>query len=98
LENIIHRSAILCNSGTITTDHLPEELKSRKSNQQIYNLTSFTFKEAKEKVISDFERNFIGQMLDDYSGNISKTADRMGMHKKNLHEKLNKYGIRPRKS
>lgn len=95
LENIVHRSAILCRSKTITPEHLPEEMRSEDSNHEVSKLTSLTFKEAKEKVISDFERNFIIQMLEENKGNISKTANQMGMHKKNLHEKLNKYNIKP---
>ncbi len=50
-----------------------------------------------KKVITEFERNYLQQILNECDGVISKAAERIGMHKKNLHEKLNKYGIRPNK-
>ncbi len=95
LENVVHRAAILCKTKMIKPEHLAEEIfvKSSKTNKN----TSLPFKEAKEKMVTEFEREYLQQILDECNGVISKAAERIGMHKKNLHEKLNKYGIRPDK-
>ncbi len=79
----------------IKPEHIAEEIfvKSSKTNKN----TSLPFKEAKEKMVTEFEREYLQQILDECNGVISKAAERIGMHKKNLHEKLNKYGIRPDK-
>jgi transcriptional regulator with GAF, ATPase, and Fis domain len=97
LENIIHRAAIVCKTKLIKPEHLPEEVTSGKFNKSVSSYQSLSFKDAKEKVISDFEHQYLVQILEECNGVISKAAERMGMHKKNLHEKLNKYGIRPDK-
>ncbi len=98
LENIINRAAILCKSKVIKAEHLPEEIISGKSTGRAgLTYQSLPFREAKEKVISDFERQYLQQVLEECNGVVSRAAERMGMHKKNLHEKLNKYGIRSKK-
>ena len=95
LENIIHRASILCKTKLIKPEHLPDELHDKFTNYSNISTNSFvSFKEAKEKVVSDFEHSYLQQILNECNGNISKAAGRIGMHKKNLHEKLNKYGIR----
>jgi Nif-specific regulatory protein len=99
LENVMHRAAILCRSGTIEAEHLPEELRE---NQLISELSLDNppqpFKEAKQKVVEEFERRYLQQVLEECNGVISKAAQRAGMHKKNFHEKMAKYGIRKQKS
>ncbi len=94
LENIIHRAAILCKTKLIKPEHLPDELHDKATNYSKFSTdSSISFKEAKEKVVSDFEQNYLQQVLNECNGNISKASVKIGMHKKNLHEKLNKYGI-----
>ena len=98
LENVVHRAAILCKTKMIKPEHMPEEIYGGKSNNKNYTrYKSLSFKEAKEKMVTEFERQYLQQILDECNGVISKAAERIGMHKKNLHEKLNKYGIRPDK-
>jgi DNA-binding NtrC family response regulator len=97
LENAVHRAAILCKSKTIEPEHLPDEIVKENAADIHLNIDEkVSFKEAKEKVVTDFERNYLQQILVECEGVISKAAERMGMHTKNLHEKLNKYGINPK--
>ena len=97
LENIIHRAVILCSGKLIKPEHLPDEINTKPHSYLKFNSNfSISFKEAKDKVVSDFEQTYLRQVLADCNGNISKAAERIGMHKKNLHEKLNKYGISPK--
>ena len=97
LENAVHRSAILCKSKTIEPEHLPAEIVTESAAHINLNIDqNVSFKEAKEKVVTEFERNYLQQILDECDGVISRAAEKIGMHKKNLHEKLNKYGIHPK--
>jgi DNA-binding NtrC family response regulator len=95
LENIIQRAVILCRGDTIKVEHLPEEIQTwfsgTSSNTDLHSLP---FKEAKERIVSNFEQNYLRKVLDRNNGIISKAAESAGMHKKNFHEKLVKYGIR----
>ena len=96
LENIVHRAAILCKTKLIEPEILPSDLRDKiTDNSSNFNPHDLSFKDAKEKVVTDFERNFIKQVLKECNGVISQAAEKMGMHKKNLHEKINKYGIYP---
>jgi transcriptional regulator with GAF, ATPase, and Fis domain len=52
------------------------------------------FNEQKQKMIADFEREFISKILDETRGNISEAARRSGMYKKNLIDKMKQYGIK----
>jgi DNA-binding NtrC family response regulator len=54
-----------------------------------------TFKEAKQRLIESFERQFIADALARHHGNISKAAEEMGMYRQHLQLKLGEYGIDP---
>ena len=42
----------------------------------------------------DYEKDFIQRVLAQNRGNITKTAEELGIARKNLYKKLNDYGIR----
>ena len=52
-----------------------------------------TFKEAKQRVIESFERQFIVDALNRHHGNISKAAEELGMYRQHLQLKLSEYDI-----
>ena len=51
---------------------------------------SFTLKEARE----NFEKSYLTIQLKKFKGNISKTADFIGMERSALHRKLKSLGIK----
>jgi len=52
-----------------------------------------SFREAKERVVSAFERDFIVQALRRNGGNVSKTAEEVGLYRQNLQHKMRELGI-----
>lgn len=52
-----------------------------------------SFREAKQRVIERFERQFICEALERHHGNISKAAEEMGMYRQHLQIKLAEYDI-----
>ena len=99
LENIVRRAAILCEKKTISLEHLPPEIGSASTfGIRGAKATIPTFREAKEKMIDDFERQYIQRILAECSGVVREAARRAGMHPKNFHEKMNKYGIHVNKT
>ena len=54
------------------------------------NVLSFPLKEAREK----FEKNYLTSQLKKHKGNISKTAEFVGMERSALHRKLKTLGIK----
>ena len=54
------------------------------------NVLSYPLKEAREK----FERDYLSSQLKKHKGNISKTAEFVGMERSALHRKLKSLGIK----
>jgi two-component system response regulator AtoC/two-component system nitrogen regulation response regulator NtrX len=54
-------------------------------------LLSMNHKDAKQKLLTDFEQVYLRHQLIKAEGNVSKAARMSGMHRKNFWEKLQKY-------
>ena len=52
-----------------------------------------TFREAKERVVNGFEREFLQEALRRNNGNISKAAEEIGMYRQNLQQKIRELGL-----
>ena len=95
LRNLIERVTILSlhenqkDTNKILTDILKENPNSL--NKDVLNNTlSYPLKEAREV----FETNYLINQLKKNNGNISKTADFIGMERSALHRKLKSLGIK----
>ena len=96
LRNLIERITILSvNEKKANSDKLLVDILSQKpleeSNEDIINSTmTFPLKEAREK----FEKQYLFNQLKINHGNISKTAESIGMERSALHRKLKFLGIK----
>jgi len=86
LKNIIERLIILTPSNEITVKDIPVlNVKAEEGKTPgIDNIVTDSLKDAK----IDFERQFILKKLEENEGNISKTAEAIGLERSNLHKKL----------
>jgi two-component system nitrogen regulation response regulator NtrX len=91
LKNIIERLIILTPSNEITLkDILLLNIKMEGGKSlSIDNLTADSLKGAK----MDFEKQFILKKLEENEGNISKTAEAIGLERSNLHKKLKSFKV-----
>jgi DNA-binding NtrC family response regulator len=55
--------------------------------------TGGSFREAKERVVAAFERDFILGALRRHGGNITKAAEEVGMYRQNFQQKMRELGI-----
>ena len=92
LRNLIERIAILQPENKEKISNIiKESLKDNNFDDQIAeNSLSVPLKEAREK----FEKEYLTIQLKKFNGNISKTADFVGMERSALHRKLKVLGIR----
>ena len=92
LRNLIERIAILNpNNKDKTSSIVKESLKSDNLEEKISeNSLSVPLKEAREK----FEKEYLTIQLKKFNGNISKTANFVGMERSALHRKLKGLGIK----
>jgi len=92
LRNLIERIAILQpDTKEKISSIIKESLKIEKLNEKIEeNRLSIPLKEAREK----FEKEYLTIQLKKFNGNISKTANFVGMERSALHRKLKGLGIK----
>jgi len=95
LRNLVERISILSNNenneniNSLVQDALSQ--KSLKSEPDLYtNVLTYPLKEAREK----FEKDYLTSQLKKHKGNISKTAEFVGMERSALHRKLKTLGIK----
>jgi len=91
LKNLTERMAIMCPDKVISEEDIPFPYNtSRNEDSKLESYFSFdTLKEAREI----FEKSFIAGRLKEFGGNISKTAEAIGMERSNLHKKIKAYGL-----
>ena len=96
LRNLIERVTILSiqedkkDTNKLLTDILEENPNSIITKDALNNTLAYPLKEAREK----FETNYLINQLKKNNGNISKTADFIGMERSALHRKLKGLGIK----
>ena len=92
LRNLIERIAILSpDSDEKISNIIKESLKTPDiKNITTENSLSIPLKEARE----NFEKEYLTTQLKKFNGNISKTADFIGMERSALHRKLKGLGIK----
>ena len=94
LRNMVERIAILSPNEKNENINMiiNESIKKASINQSSVSESnfSFTLKEARES----FEKSYLTSQLKKFKGNISKTADFVGMERSALHRKLKILGIK----
>ncbi|MBN1546391.1 MAG: sigma-54-dependent Fis family transcriptional regulator [Syntrophaceae bacterium] len=90
LKNFTERLAILTPGSSIAEkDILPLEKEIHGEATEDLLKVADSYREAK----IDFEKNFIFRKLQEFDGNISKTAEAIGLERSNLHRKIKAYGL-----
>jgi two-component system nitrogen regulation response regulator NtrX len=91
LKNLVERLAIMAPGKIIEGKDIPPPF-NRASGVQEELETSLmlgSFKDAKSR----FEKAFIERKLREFNGNISQTAEAIGIERSNLHKKIKAYGL-----
>ncbi len=91
LKNLVERLVIMTPEKVIGAEHIPPPYNQEPDIKEIpeSSLTADSFKDAK----MEFEKAFIARKLREFSGNISQTAEAIGMERSNLHKKIKAYGL-----
>ena len=97
LKNNVERLMILAQGAPdseITVEHLPSEIgaylpSAPKGSENGEQLMAMPLREAREV----FEREYLLAQISRFGGNVSKTADFVGMERSALHRKLKSLGV-----
>ena len=87
LKNIIERLIILTPSNEITAKDIPL-LNAKIENGAFFGDSVAVVADLLKDAKMDFERQFIIKKLEENEGNISKTAEAIGLERSNLHKKI----------
>ena len=94
LRNLVERIAILSSNekNENINQIIRESLKKTTNIETLNKVTDYSvpLKEARET----FEKNYLSSQLKKFKGNISKTAEFVGMERSALHRKLKSLGIK----
>ncbi len=96
LENAIVRGILFSKADEI----LPADVQLPNSQTRTCfeletDLTATTYKEAKERVLSDFSRQYIGSLLAACRGNVTRASEKSGMKRQALQQIMRRYRINP---
>jgi two-component system nitrogen regulation response regulator NtrX len=93
LKNFVHRLAILTPGRVIDLANLPGNIQEGDTlsgmGQPFFQISSF--KEARGL----FEKEFIRRKLAEYHGNVSLTAESIGLERSHLYKKMRSHGLEP---
>jgi DNA-binding NtrC family response regulator len=84
LKNMIEAAAVLSTGPEIQAADLRLGGQTNAADPG----EALSFKEAKQRVIDTFERDFISRALRRHQGNITRAAEEMGLHRQQLQQKI----------
>jgi two-component system NtrC family response regulator len=98
LENTLVRAVILCPSEWIQPGDLPEELRREEIKESPRlppdrEALKQMKKEAQQKAKEEIEKSFVMEALRQGGGNIMRSAEMVGMDRRQFQNLLRKYGI-----
>lgn len=91
LKNLVERLVIMTPEKVIHDKNIPPPFNRALDVKQApeSSLMAGSFKDAK----ITFEKAFIARKLREFNGNISQTAEAIGIERSNLHKKIKAYGL-----
>jgi len=95
LENLVRVLLLTCAQKMVDLSDLPSNFthSSAGTSPSVSIDLDTNYKNALNLVIEDFEKRYIIANLAKSGGNISRTAEKIGLSRVALHNKINKYGI-----
>lgn len=93
LKNTMERLSIMVPSDVITLQDLPPEMLSRRVEAPADVDEAFFASATIKEAVSQFERSYIIEKLRENEGNISRTAEKIGIARRNLTHKIKSYNI-----
>jgi two-component system, NtrC family, response regulator HydG len=98
LQNVVERACALAEGEMITLADLPLHFRITKPSAAKSSpagaMGKLTWKEAKERWISQLEASYVAELIKGEGGNVSQAARKAGVDRRTLHRLLSKHGIR----
>ncbi len=89
LRNLVERAL-----AGADVEPLPQESTSARSLESNESITDLPFKEAKERLVESFTKEYLVVLLEKCNGNISQMAREAGIARNYVHRLVQKYGLK----
>jgi DNA-binding NtrC family response regulator len=93
LMNVMSHVLTFADGEEIDVQHLPARVQGQQKDQPLPFNEHLSFKDAKEQLLENFEREYITQVLKRCDGNISRAARESGLHRKSIERLVKKYSL-----
>ena len=94
MENVIIQGILFSTDKEIKPRDV-NAVENRKPSRQLKPTDhDMPYKAAKEKNLEQFNHRFIGQLLEEYNGNVSQAARQCGLERQALQQIMRRYGIK----
>jgi DNA-binding NtrC family response regulator len=114
LRNVVERASVLCRGNRVGPELLglpeaagwspppPNPLDAGEPQEDLLRLSpvslELSFRDAKERLIEEFERRYVQHHLDRAGGVLAVAAKTLGMHRQSLSQKLRDLGLAGRET
>ncbi len=94
LKNIVERLVIMTPGRIIDVADIPPLQKTENGHRpETADIPIPSDSDSLREARQDFEKQFIMKKLKEFEGNISRTAEAIGLERSNLHRKIKSYGL-----
>ncbi len=101
LMNVLSHVLAFSEGEEVLPEHLPPRVRGQEREGPLPFNEHLTFKDAKEQLLENFEREYVTSVLTRCEGNLSRAARESGLHRKSIERLVKKYqldakGMKPR--
>ncbi len=86
LKNVINRAVVMCEGGVLLPDHLPRRLRAGRAGRAMVSLPVGS-------TMEDMEREMLVRTLEYTAGNRRRAADMLGISRRTLYNKIDRFGL-----
>jgi len=96
LENVLERMMLMCEGMVLTVDDLPEEFSGfiARNTSEMDETAPSSLKQIVRKQTQSLERELIEKALEETGGNVTHTAEKLGLSRKGLQLKMKELGLK----
>jgi DNA-binding NtrC family response regulator len=101
LMNVLSHVLAFSDGEEVLPENLPPRVRGQEREGPLPFNEHLTFKDAKEQLLENFEREYVTSVLTRCEGNLSRAARESGLHRKSIERLVKKYqldakGMKPR--
>jgi DNA-binding NtrC family response regulator len=94
LENLVRRGVVMSGGEEITPEAIGWQAAACVADLETDDISAIAYREAKEEVLTQFNRRYIRKALEVTGGNVTRAARRSGIERQSFQQIMRKYDIR----